>query len=234
MFWGSLFHLFFTPLSFLSNGSFLLKRLFLISPPPPPPSPPPFLSLSPLSLTHIQFGTRPPIYTHHIHTRLKHVEGELDSIAVKSGGQVDLNVVHENGLLQAQIKEMLDDEVLQQLLTAILVTNHNGDNVLCKLELRQLEYKFRNMPGIIFHKDRFQAFCENDEGEMTIADITKIVHNLRDPTTPKENCVFEYDTKALVHKKKQGGEDEGASPTTEADIIAGEDEEARPATAADI
>ena len=215
---------------------FPLKRLSspqtaLPHPPPPPPS---FLSLSPLSLTHtIRYP--PPIYTHRIHTRLKHVEGELDSIAVKSGGQVDriVNVVHENGLLQAQIKEMLDDEVLQQLLTAILVTNHNGDNVLCKLELRQLEYKFRNIPGIIFHKDRFQAFCENDEGEMTIADITKIVHNLRDPTTPKENCVFEYDTKALVHKKKQGGEDEGASPTTEADIP-GEDEEARPATAADI
>ncbi|KAL7573365.1 hypothetical protein ACA910_011725 [Epithemia clementina (nom. ined.)] len=135
--------------------------------------------------------------------QLKHVEAELDSIAKKAGGQVDriVNIVHENGELQRKIRSLLDDEVLQQIITAILTTDRDGDYSLNPMERRQLEYRLKNIPGIIFHPDRFEAYCASDDGDLTLADVMKIARNLEDPTVPPEKCIFEYKiTKELANE----------------------------------
>ena len=158
-------------------------------------------------------GTREPVFRNVSYTpfglfsccRLKHVEQELDELAVKAGGQVDrlVNLVHENGQLQGQIKELLDDEILQHIVTAILTTDRDGDYTLNAMEKRRLEYRLKNLPGVTFHPDRFQAFCDTDEGDLTLADVTKIALNLQDPSIPNDQRIFEYKTKELLQAKAQ-------------------------------
>lgn len=129
----------------------------------------------------------------------------MDSIAIKAGGQVDriVTIVHENGQIQAKVKELLDDEILQQIITAILTTDRDGDYTLNPMERRQMEFRLKQLPGIIFHPDRFEDFCASNDGDLCLGDIMTIVHNMKDIDVPQEKRIFEYAPKELISEQQQ-------------------------------
>jgi len=146
---------------------------------------------------------------------LQHVEKDLATVAAKAGGQVDrlVSIVHENGQIQKDIKAILQDEILQQIITAVINTDRNQDYRLDKREVRQLEYRLKNIPGVVFHHERFQSFCQSDEGDLTLSDVTNIARTLGDESISKEEQIFEYEPKEiLAEKKKAEQQAEVASP----------------------
>lgn len=56
---------------------------------------------------------------------LKDVETKLNDVAMEAGAQVDrlVNVVSQNGELQKKILSLLEDEVVQSIMTAIITTD---------------------------------------------------------------------------------------------------------------
>jgi len=141
-------------------------------------------------------------------SELQHVEKDLATVAAKAGGQVDrlVSIVHENGEIQKEIKGILQDEILQQIINAVINTDRDSNYQLDKREVRQLEYRLKNIPGVVFYHDRFQAFCASDEGDLTLADVTNIARNLGDDSIPPEQQIFEFAPKQIMEEKLKQGE----------------------------
>mmetsp|Transcript_1641 Transcript_1641/g.2354 ORF Transcript_1641/g.2354 Transcript_1641/m.2354 type:complete len:405 (-) Transcript_1641:52-1266(-) len=136
---------------------------------------------------------------------LQHVEEDLGQIAAKAGGQVDrlVSIVHENGQIQKEIKAILQDEIMQQIITAVINTDKDQDYNLSKREVRQLEYRLKHIPGVVFFHDRFQDFIASDEGDLTLSDVIKIARNLGDDTVPINQQIFEFACKSMDDMQKQ-------------------------------
>lgn len=147
---------------------------------------------------------------------MQHVEEDLGEIASRAGGQVDrlVAIVHENGQIQKEIKDILNDDIMQQIMTAVINTDRDGDYHLNKREVRQLEYRLKHIPGVIFHHDRFQAFLANDEGELTLADVVKVARQLGDESVPPEKHIFEYEPKEIIQQKIADGAASPSKPMT--------------------
>ena len=137
--------------------------------------------------------------------RLQHVEGKLSDIAQKSGTQVAVltATVQENGRVQNQIKKILRLQVMQQIMTACLQADSDRDFVLGPQEVKMLEVRLSNIPGIDFHKDNFEHFLQSDQGELTLADVCNIARHLDDESSiPQEQRLVMYATQKLVVKKR--------------------------------
>jgi len=135
--------------------------------------------------------------------RLKKVEDELGEIANKSGVQVDrlVNVVQENGELQKKIKDSLQGQVMQQIMTAILAVDRNQDFTLDPSEVIRLEMRLKGIRGVILDEAKFQHFLKSDQGELTLADVCGIAHNLTDDTVPEEEKLFRFRPHDIVEQK---------------------------------
>lgn len=136
---------------------------------------------------------------------LQHVEKDLAAVADKAGGQVDrlVSIVHENGQIQKEIKAILEDDILQQIVTAVINADRDADYKLNKMEVRQLEYRLKNIPGVVFYHDRFKSFLASDEGDLTLADVTNIARNLGDESVPVEKQIFEFEPKQIIEEKRK-------------------------------
>ena len=125
---------------------------------------------------------------------LQDVEFKLNEVAGKTGAQVDtlVSIVQENGQLQQQIKSQLEDQVVQQLMTAILTTDRDGSFTLDHSEVYQLEIRLAALPAVHFEKQKFRDFLASDQDDLTLADLTNLVHNLKDKNVPEQDRIFRF------------------------------------------
>jgi hypothetical protein len=135
---------------------------------------------------------------------LQGVETKLEAVAAKSGAQVDrlVRVVHENGELQQQIKVLLEDEVVQNIMTAIIMTDRNGDFRLDRREVYELQVRLSSLPAIHFDKAQFENFLASDEGDLTLADLTNIIHNIKDESIPDQEKIFHFKPSEILEEKE--------------------------------
>ena len=125
---------------------------------------------------------------------LKDVETKLNDVAMEAGAQVDrlVNVVSQNGELQKKIKALLEDEVVQNIMTAIITSDRDGSFTLDRREVYQLELRLDSLPAVHFDKLNFRDFLASDQDDLTLTDLTNLIKNLKDDTIPPEQKIFTF------------------------------------------
>lgn len=118
----------------------------------------------------------------------------MNDVAMESGAQVDrlVNIVQQNGELQKKIKQQLEDEVAQQIMTALIAADRDGDFVLDRREVYELEMRLESIPAVHFEKKKFNAFLASDQDDLTLSDLSKIVKNLKDDSIPDSEKIFHF------------------------------------------
>ena len=127
---------------------------------------------------------------------LQGVAYKLESRAEIAGVQVNrlVDVVQELSILQKRTKEMLESQVLQRMLSAVLKSDLNNNLRLDETELNLLSVRLSNIPGVIFHKDRFEAAVvhDNTPRELTVLELIAMGRAiLNSDCLPKNEVIFE-------------------------------------------
>jgi hypothetical protein len=135
---------------------------------------------------------------------LSKVEGKLQGIAEKSGTKVDhlFDTVKENGEIQKHIKKALETKVMQQIMTACLQVDRDRNFTLGPQEVKILEMRLSNIPGVIFDKTRFDAFLQSDQGELALSDVCGIARVLRDNSVPEAQRIFRFAPQKVLQQGK--------------------------------
>ena len=117
----------------------------------------------------------------HLHS-LKDVENQLNDIAIEAGSQVDrlVNCVAQNGQLQKQIKESLENQVAQSIMTAIISVDQDGSFTLDQREVMKLELKLENLPAVHFDHKNFENFLKasNQKEDLSLTDLGECNHSI--------------------------------------------------------
>ena len=138
----------------------------------------------------------------HISNSLKDVEEKLGEVAATAGGQVHklVAIVNKNGELLKQIDQLLQDQVAQSIMTAIIQTDHDGNFTLSPMEVTELIWKLHTIPGVHFDEQKFRNFLASDEDELTLTDLAGLVHNLKDDNLPAEEKIFTFEPKDILEE----------------------------------
>jgi hypothetical protein len=128
------------------------------------------------------------------------VETKLSALAAKRGTQVDklVQTVHENGQLLDKIKATLEASVMNQLISSIVLSDHDRDFFLSALEVQELTVTLSCLPGVNFDQVAFNRFISADDGQLTLEDVLKIIHQLRDDTVQDSDKVFTFHPKDVL------------------------------------
>eukprot|EP00934_Nitzschia_sp_Nitz4_P001167 Nitzschia sp. Nitz4//scaffold28_size193895//53989//55077//NITZ4_001642-RA/size193895-augustus-gene-0.304-mRNA-1//-1//CDS//3329545913//1167//frame0 len=119
---------------------------------------------------------------------------ELHSVATewkdaveRSGGQVErlVQIVQANGEIQTKIKQNLEVQVMQRVLSFALQTDKNSDFNFSGSELKRLKLSLSNIPGVTFDKDNFDKFVGNRD--ISLQEIMKLLRNLKADIPDKDN-----------------------------------------------
>ena len=131
---------------------------------------------------------------------LNQVEKKLTALAAKRGTQVDklVQTVHENGQLLEKIKATLEASVMNQLVSSIVVSDHDRDFCLSASEVQELTVTLSCLPGVNFDQVAFNAFMNSDDGQLTLTDVLKIIHQLKDDTVQDTDKVFTFHPKDVL------------------------------------
>lgn len=140
------------------------------------------------------------------------MEGELDDLAKKAGGQVDrlIKIVEEQSEIQSKILKGLEVEVMQNVLDLALKSDTDQDFTFNKKELRRLKINLSNIPGVEFDKANFDKLCVTDD-EITVSEIMQMFRNLKDDTIPSEDNIFRLKPEELPGSSKQSKSPSGGS-----------------------
>lgn len=122
------------------------------------------------------------------------METKLNDVAMEAGAQVDrlVYIVQQNGEIQKKIKEQLEDEVAQQIMTALIATDRDGNFVLDRREVYELEMRLESIPAVHFEKEKFNSFLASNDNDLTLSDLSHIVKNLKDDTIPESEKIFHF------------------------------------------
>lgn len=131
------------------------------------------------------------------------MENQLNVLAAESGAQVDrlVKIVQENGEIQKEVTQMLEAEVVQEIMTAVIHVDRDGDFTLNHREVYQLEVKLQALIGIHFDQKMFREFIASDEDDLTLKDVSAIVKNLEDETIPDSEKIFTFKPKEMLEGK---------------------------------
>jgi hypothetical protein len=87
-------------------------------------------------------------------------------------------------------------------MTAIIMTDRNGDFRLDRREVYELQVRLSSLPAIHFDKAQFEHFLASDEGDLTLADLTNIIHNIKDESIPDAEKIFHFTPSEILEEKE--------------------------------
>lgn len=136
--------------------------------------------------------------------RLSEVEEGLSKIADKSNTQVNrlVEIVKEMGELQLRVKTVLERQVMQQIVDAVVTSDKDGNFTLTPQETEMLKLRLKNIGGVVLNQENFDNMIASDENELTVSDVMHMVRNLLDDNVPQEKNVFVLDPESLVTNNK--------------------------------
>jgi hypothetical protein len=116
--------------------------------------------------------------------KLQQVEKSLQVVATKSGHSVDrlVAMVNDNGNIQEEIIKNLQAQVLQQIMTAVVQTDHDRNFKLNAKEVDTLLFRLKHLPGVVVDEQIFRSYIKSDKGELTLGDVCGIARLLKDET----------------------------------------------------
>jgi hypothetical protein len=131
---------------------------------------------------------------------LNQVEKKLSALAAKRGTQVDklVETVHANGQLLEKIQQTLEASVMNQLISSIVMSDHDRDFCLSVNEVQELTVTLSCLPGVNFDQVAFNAFVNADDGKLTLDEVLKIIHQLKDDTVQGTDKVFTFHPKDVL------------------------------------
>jgi hypothetical protein len=131
---------------------------------------------------------------------LEEVEGSLQRMANTTNVNRLVEVVKENKRLQRQIKENLEAQVMQTVMTTLFRSDRNKDLSLSRNELYIFQVRMQNMEGVEFNDETFMKYIDavddvndndpttKDDDTIPLAKIMQLLRNLMDDNlTPEEN-----------------------------------------------
>jgi hypothetical protein len=128
---------------------------------------------------------------------------ELQQVATATGTTIDrlLELGTEQEGLQLQIRQKLQAQVLQQIMTATLRTDADRNFVVSAEEVPVLIQRLQQIPGIQLNERAFRAVLERSEpaGALTLADMGQLARELQDPAASEE-AVFTFQPNAILGK----------------------------------
>eukprot|EP00549_Striatella_unipunctata_P004934 CAMPEP_0118723250 /NCGR_PEP_ID=MMETSP0800-20121206/31899_1 /TAXON_ID=210618 ORGANISM="Striatella unipunctata, Strain CCMP2910" /NCGR_SAMPLE_ID=MMETSP0800 /ASSEMBLY_ACC=CAM_ASM_000638 /LENGTH=274 /DNA_ID=CAMNT_0006631655 /DNA_START=59 /DNA_END=883 /DNA_ORIENTATION=+ len=137
---------------------------------------------------------------------LEEVEKNLRSLCNTDNLDRLKYVIKENGRVQKQIKEHLEAEVMQSVLTTVMRSDRDGNFTISGNEMKYLLMRMRNMPNVEFEEEVFKAQLEkahpNAEG-VKLADLMELFRNMLDKDKPQEESVFKIDPQKVVDEKRK-------------------------------
>lgn len=166
-----------------------------------------------MDISHELFPLWPSCSFYSLLDRLQDVEDQLNTVAAESGAQIDrlVKIVQENGEIQKEIKEMLEAEVTQSIMTAVITTDRDGNFTLDHNEVYELEYRLMGIPGVVFHREMFRKFIASDQDDLTLTDVSNMIKNLEDETISDTERIFTFEPKAILEEAKEKAAVEAAA-----------------------
>jgi hypothetical protein len=132
--------------------------------------------------------------------RLNNVQKDLTTVVQTSGGPADrlVFIIQENGHVQDQIKGNLEAQVLQNVLTLILLRSDTDTNVCySEKELKTLRLQLSNIPGVTLDKENFDRELVCGRRDMQHSDIMRMFRNLKE-RIPKEDNILHLQPAQLL------------------------------------
>ncbi|CAB9508087.1 expressed unknown protein [Seminavis robusta] len=135
--------------------------------------------------------------------RLSQVEEGLSKIAEESNTEVArlVEIVKETKTLQTQIKKSLERQVMQQIISAVVASDQDGNFSLSPRETNILKARLKQIDGVNLNEEKFYQMIAADDNELTVQDVMKIVRNLLDDSVPAEDNVFVLEPQSLSQNK---------------------------------
>lgn len=121
----------------------------------------------------------------------------MSEIAAKANTSVSrlTELVKRNGEIQAQIKQNLERQVLNDIVSTVVNTDRSQDFALNDVELSMLIMRLKAQKGVQFDEANFRKLVEMP---CTLASILKVVRNLMDDSVPEEENVFHLQPRELI------------------------------------
>uniref|UniRef100_A0A7S1CXE3 EF-hand domain-containing protein n=1 Tax=Cyclophora tenuis TaxID=216820 RepID=A0A7S1CXE3_CYCTE len=120
--------------------------------------------------------------------KLEDVENALDTITQTQGKNVATfaDQVEQNKKILAQMKQNLKGTVMQNLLSVIMASDADQDNIVDPEEIDTLLRRIKGIGGIEVHEDRFrQTFSGGN-----VSSLMSVVSNLLRTDVPEEEQIF--------------------------------------------
>mmetsp|Transcript_3651 Transcript_3651/g.6656 ORF Transcript_3651/g.6656 Transcript_3651/m.6656 type:complete len:281 (-) Transcript_3651:159-1001(-) len=146
-------------------------------------------------------------------TELEEVEGSLQKFANTTNVNRLVEVVQENKRLQRQIKENLEAQVMQTVMTTLFRSDRNKDLSLSRNELLIFQVRMQNMEGVDFNDETFMKYIDavdNDDdddpttitnnNDVPLAKIMQLLRNLLDDDLSPEENIFVLHPEELIEE----------------------------------
>ena len=115
-----------------------------------------------------------------------------------------VQIIKEQGEIQAKIKKNLEHQVMQDLLDSVLASDTDQDFSFDKRELKRLKLRLGNIPGVELHKDNFDKLLLDENKEITVSEIMEMFRNLKDDTIPDEDNIFTLKPEQIIKEQGSG------------------------------
>lgn len=132
------------------------------------------------------------------------VEEELVGIAEAAQTSVNRLVEMNNEWreLNAKIKKNLERSVIQQVVSVVVQSDSNRDFTIGPKELEMLVMRLKMIKGIEFDEANFRnAISQDEDGDLKLAEIMKVLRNLLDDDVPEEDNIFHLKPETLLEEK---------------------------------
>jgi hypothetical protein len=116
-----------------------------------------------------------------------------------------IDSIEEMKEIHEQMNHCLEIEVMQQVIDIGLKSDSDQDfTINSPRELKRLEQRLSNIPGIVFDKENFRKITKYDDEEspgISLHDIMRMFRNLKDPTISDKDNIFLLRPEASVEKE---------------------------------
>lgn len=120
--------------------------------------------------------------------KLEDVENALDTITQTQGKNVSTfaEQVEQNKKILAQMKQNLKGTVMQNLLSVIMASDADQDNIVDPEEIDTLLRRIKGIGGLKVHEERFREVFSGG----TVSSLMSVVSNLLRDNVPEEEQIF--------------------------------------------
>lgn len=103
--------------------------------------------------------------------------------------------------IQAKIKVILEREVMQNVLEALVLSDRNQDFSLNLGEKEMLMLRLSNVPGIEFDDGNFRKMV--GDNDLNISHLMQMLRNLMDDGIPENDNIFHLKPASILESKQK-------------------------------